>query len=66
MENIPENSLIGSTNIAGPGFINIFIKPEYLISSIGQIVAEKVHFEKSPRPLKVKIYLYLKKEKYKK
>ena len=51
--NIPENDLIESHNIGGPGFISVFVSKSFLIKQIGEIGAKGVIYEKSSRPLKV-------------
>ena len=51
--NIPENDLIESHNIGGPGFISVFVSKSFLINQIGEIGAKGVIYEKSSRPLKV-------------
>ena len=42
-ENFPENDLIEKLEIAGPGFINIFLKDKYISSSVNKI-GEKYDF----------------------
>jgi len=43
---LPQNALIKSTSVAGPGFINIFIKPEFLKMSIANLLVNGVEVEK--------------------
>ena len=53
VEHLPPNELVDSTNVAGPGFINIFVAPAYLVSAIAAIGSRGVTFEKSARPMRV-------------
>ncbi|CRL08609.1 CLUMA_CG021334, isoform A [Clunio marinus] len=42
LENLPNSFLINKTEIAGPGFINIFITNEYVVSAISTILKNGV------------------------
>ncbi|MEH6454400.1 MAG: arginine--tRNA ligase, partial [Psychromonas sp.] len=41
VKNLPESDLIIKTEIAGPGFINFFINPNYLEAQIDSAYADK-------------------------
>ena len=45
VESIPENDIIESTNIAGPGFINVMINQAYLLKQISSIYQNDVQGE---------------------
>ena len=48
MENLPQNKLIKSTEIAGPGFINIFVNyQDFLKTQIANLVVNGVSIDKS-------------------
>ena len=44
MDHLPENDMIASVDIAGPGFINIRLAPAVLQSVVAQARAEKGDF----------------------
>jgi len=50
---LPDNAIIESTNIAGPGFINVMIKEPYLLKQISSIYRNNVQVDKTRKPLKV-------------
>jgi len=52
-DNLPANNIIASTNIAGPGFINMMINEEYLKKQISSIYVNDVQVDKTDRPLRV-------------
>lgn len=47
IKSIPENDIISKTEIAGPGFINIFVKPSWLISELKRILNQGENYGKS-------------------
>lgn len=47
IECVPENDLIEKIEIAGPGFINIFIKPSWLIDELKKILKQNEDYGKS-------------------
>lgn len=53
VESIPENEIIESTNIAGPGFINVMINQAYLLKQISSIYQNDVQVDKTKKPLRV-------------
>lgn len=53
IDNLPTNDIISSTNIAGPGFINLMINSEYLKKQISSIYQNDVQVDKTDRPLRV-------------
>lgn len=45
--NIIDNNIIKSIEVKGPGFINFYLKEEYLLSKINEIIREKDDYGKS-------------------
>ena len=45
VDSIPQNEIIESTNIAGPGFINVMINQAYLLKQISSIYQNDVQGE---------------------
>ena len=45
LDNLENNEIIDKLEIAGPGFINIFIKNEYLSGKIAKIGQDKFNFD---------------------
>ena len=47
VNNIEKNDIIEEIKIAPPGFINFYLKKEYLLSYINKIIEEKEHYGKN-------------------
>ena len=47
VNNIEKNDIIEEIKIAPPGFINFYLKKEYLLSYINKIIKEKEHYGKN-------------------
>jgi len=43
IENVPQNDIIKQMDVAGPGFINIHLKKEFVYSVLDKILKEKVY-----------------------
>ena len=39
-KNLPENDMIAKTDVAGPGFLNFYLKPDWLHNTLLRIEAE--------------------------
>jgi arginyl-tRNA synthetase len=44
LAHIPENDLVNRVDIAGPGFLNLYLKPDWLLSTVRRVLREGERF----------------------
>nr|CAB3265443.1 arginine--tRNA ligase, cytoplasmic [Phallusia mammillata] len=52
VKNLPNSQLIESHSIAGPGFINIKLSPDFLRQTVADLLVNSVRLQKDGKPLK--------------
>jgi len=58
-EYIEKNSVVHKVEVVKPGFINMFISPEYMISNISTVIEEGDNYGITTEPKNIKIIILL-------